>query len=492
VPKPAPFTPVATYLGQKWAGTVRAARNQTTGELRGTLTAMEFGSSAVHRFDRRWDRAGHLLAEQEFFSGGLWFSIANVWSGDQLVSSRYVDTVNGTGQTDFAWFYDQGRLDHLTATHAAEVSSAQVIYDSDGRITQIARSIDGKPWATQRWTYDGKRLAGNSTELVTATYSTDLLPSDDLAPLVTASSQLEWDAALPQPNGSCARLPHAFSYGYPVADGVYGLGWAVGDRPNGIDADSGFSAAYDSGLDRWFGHDRVESLQFRLPWTAPSVRSDLVYDAEGRMVSETLTTSDHFADSSRTRSFADNGLATDRRVLRRIFEQKDTTLTTELNFTLDSDGRLLTRTYTINGVLVGRHLSSYTDGELTLHSVATQTLGDDLSAAKLPKDLPAPIVHARHLSGPGNTTVELLRDGVTVETRLRDKDGRILSRVFPFSNHEQYSYSADGNLMSFSSAWSTDADLALSYDLAADGRLLVRRWAYTTTHDSDIFSYVCH
>ena len=49
---------------------------------------------------------------------------------------------------------------------------------------------------------------------------------------------------------------------------VYAAGQdANGDGvPDGIDTDYGFGGVYDTGIDRWFGHDRVEAYVFFQPW----------------------------------------------------------------------------------------------------------------------------------------------------------------------------------------------------------------------------------
>ncbi len=507
MPAPKPYA-ASHFSGEKWAGMVRAARNQTTGALRATLIAMQFGSSAVQRYERRFDAEGHLLKDQQYFNNALWFTTTNTWDGDHLVASQFIDSINGTGQTDYAFTFTAAYLQSATATHLGHVQTAKLTYER-GRVVSAVRTIDGQPRSTQTWTFTDGRLARNSTELVLATADGSLEPDgtlqpdgDDLEPLLIASTQPQWNAARPAPTAGCTPLPHSLYYGYPTADEVYGLGWPVGDRPIGIDADYGFGPAYDSGMDRWYGHDRVEGIHFQLPSlgsSAKSVHVDLDYDVRGRMVSEKLSSSDISVASIRTRTFDGDSVAP--RTDTRAFTRDGHTLTTALTFTFDN-GRLAVRTYTMNGVLVGQHTSSYRDGQLFQNAIVTQPIhsgvGQDDSALEPDNlhtlgDLPAPIVHQRAISDAG-ATVTLLRNEEVTEVRTRDSDQRVVSRLSSRSkSEERFSYQPSGELLSYSTSWSVNMppDLLLSYQVTSDNRLVSRHWVYTSTADTDDFAYFC-
>lgn len=301
------------------------------------------------------------------------------------------------------------------------------------------------------------------------------------------------------PSRRLHALPHAFGYGYPASDGVYQLGWPVGDRPNGLDADYGFGPAYDVGLDRWFGHDRVEGI-WTHSWSAPREEVTLDYDAQGRMVREVSTTDGVdgvLATAVRTRAFEGDRLTSDTRVL----ERGETKLTTELRFTYDAAGRLSQRDYTMNGVHVARHGWTYAaGGEIARHSIAAHRLfpaGLDEpgvipdALATLPEALPPAIVHERDYAADG--TVTLRREGVVLETRLRDAAGRIVSRRHPPSGEERFAYEASGELRSYGSYPEPQGQpvMALAYE-RKDGRLVARHWAYASNRaDTDRFAYLC-
>jgi hypothetical protein len=499
VPAPAPFSVPTEYGGEKWTGMVQAARHADTGEIRATLTAMPYGSSAVQVFQRRFDAAGRLLEERHSFGGSPWFTTVNTWEGDHLVASRFLDTVNSTGETDYVWSYADGRLTRATVMQLDSGRSAVVDFTWEGdRLASAVRTVDGMVWARQTWTWSDDRLVQSSTEVVPELSSLVYdLSADDLEPLIAASSHLDWQASRPEPAaaGACAALPHALGYGYPVADGAYHLGWPVGDRPAGIDMDYGFGPAYDSGMERWFGHDGVEYYSFHLPWSAPSLTVVVDYDRDGRMTSETLSSSDDSVSWVRTRTLAGQRVERDRRVL----EFAGQTLTTELGFAWDEAGDLVERTYVMNDKAIGLHEWSYARGQVTRHAIAEHRLtrpewsvplSEQLGA--LPADLPAPVVHERRISADG-LTVEILREAELTETRRLDDAGRVLSRLYPPSSLETYAWEASGDLRSYSSDYEMDTvpDLRLSWERAEDGRLLAREWAYPHVSDRDQFSYAC-
>lgn len=505
-PPPKPFSPPDAYQGEQWTGTVRAERHEKTGELRATLLAMQYGSTALRRFERRYDAAGHLLEDRHYFNSSLWFSTTNSWQGDRLISSRYVDSINGSGTTNATWSYAGGRLASLKVTHedSGRVAAAAFSYDSKGRLGAVERTVDAQPCSRQSWTYgDDGRLMQSGMEVIPEPRknASGLLGADDLEPLLAASHQLEWAAANPRPAqaGACTPLPHAFGYGYPASDGVYQLGWPVGDRPNGIDADYGFGPAYDVGLDRWFGHDRVEGI-WNQSWSAPRYRVTIDYDERGRMVHEASTTEGAdgvMATALRKRAFSGDQLISDTRVI----ERAETMLTTELRFSYDDAGRLLQRDYTMNGVQIAQHSWAYAGGEIARHSIATHRLfpnGLDEpgvipdALATLPKELPLALVHERDTAADGRT-VTLRREGVILETRVLDAAGRIVSRRYPPSGEERFSYEASGELRSYGSYPEPKAEavMALSYE-RKDGRLVARHWAYAPNRsDTDRFDYLC-
>lgn len=506
-PPPKPFSPPDAYQGEQWTGTVRAERHEKSGELRATLLAMQYGSTALRRFERRYDAAGHLLEDRHYFGSSLWFSTTNSWQGDRLISSRLVDSINGSGTTNAAWSYlADGRLARLTVTHedSGRVAAAAFSYDDQGRLASVERTLDGQVWSRQSWTHGQEgRLLQSAMELIPEPYkkANGLLGADDLEPLLAASNQLEWVAASPRPAqaGACTPLPHAFGYGYPASDGVYQLGWPVGDRPNGIDADYGFGPAYDVGIDRWFGHDRVEGI-WNQSWSASSYRVTIDYDERGRMVHEASSTDGAdgvMATAVRKRAFAGDQLISDTRVI----DRTETSLTTELRFSYDEVGKLVQRDYTMNGKQVARHVWVYEGGEIARHSVATHRLfpsGLDEpgvipeSLATLPKELPPAIVHERDVAADGRT-VTLRREGVIFETRVVDAAGRIVSRRYPPSGEERFSYEVSGELRSYGSYPEPKAEpvMALSYE-RKDGRLVARHWAYAPNRsDTDRFNYLC-
>ena len=499
-PAPAAFTPSTDPSGVQWTGMVSAARHETTGALRATLTAMEYGSSALRVYERTWDASGHLLLDRESFGGAIWFATTNTWDGDHLVASRFNDYINGTGETDMAWTWDGDHLARVTTTHldSRVAAQADITVDAAGRPTAITRTVAGEVWATQAWTYDGDHLVSSATEVVPALLQQvyPIRGADDLEPLLAASTQLEWAAALPVANadGTCARAPHAVGYGYPERDGVYHLGWAVGDRPSGIDADYGFGPAYDSGMDRWFGHDRVEGAAWQPAWDAPRVRVEVAYDADGRMTTETMTTSDDSSGYVRTRTFDGVRVASDTRV----YQHGADTLTTVLTFTHDDDDRVTERRYTMNNVPVGRHTWTYAGDRVASHGIAEHDVGDPFVGAGIVPDalaglgaLPSPIFHERRASSDGRT-IEIVRAGEVSETRTLDDAGRLARRAWSFGGFETFAYEATGALREYVQDWEDDAAADLRLALERDGdRLLAREWSYTTTGDRDDFTWAC-
>ncbi|MCC6748033.1 MAG: hypothetical protein IT371_10270 [Deltaproteobacteria bacterium] len=504
-PPPMAFSRPGDLEGERWAGTIRAKRHATTGELHVTVLAMEYGSTAARRLERRFDRAGHLLEDRYHFGGALWFTWTNTWDGARLVASRFVDGINRTGVTERRWSYRGDRLVRSTVTHrdSGRVGSADFTYDAAGRLTAVERAVDGARWARQEWVYaaDG-RLQQSRTELAPKLYQEGgaLRGSDDLEPLVAAFHQREWTAARPErpAAGGCATLPHAMSYGYPEADGVYALGWPVGDRPAGLDGDYGFGPAYDTGIDRWFGHDRVEGMAWHPVWDAPVLRAELAYDVLGRMVAERLSGSDGSVTYERTRALDGERVASDVRLLHRDGQR----LVTALTFVYDRDGRLVTRAYRMNGVLVAQHGWAYEGAEVSRHTIARHAIAsrptDGVGAipeglGQLPATLPPPVLHERRFSA-GGRRIAIYRNGNLLEERTRDAAGRILSRLYPPGSLHAFSYDATGELASYYSGAPADATHAmrLSYERAPDGRLLARHWGYYAGRsDTDRFTYLC-
>lgn len=496
------FARAWTTNGVYYTGMVAAARHETSGAIRATLTAMEYGSSALRVFERTWDGAGHLTFDRESFGGAVWFTTTHTWDGDHLVASRFVDTVNGTGETDVAWAWTGDTLARATTTHldSGTVGEATFTHDADGRPTAVTRTIGGETWATQTWTYDGDRLIGSSTEIAPA-HLPDVYgvrDADDLEPLLAASTQRDWAAATPvaSADGTCARAPHAVGYGYPERDGAYHLGWAVGDRPGGIDVDYGFGPAYDTGIDRWFGHDRVEGASWQPAWDAPRVRVAVAYDADGRMTTEALTTADTSIAYTRTRTFDGARLSSDVRVVERGAD----VVTTTLAFTYDAEDHITERRYTMNNVPVGRHTWTYAGDRVASHGIAQHDVGDPFVGAGTAPDgldalgpLPSPIFHERRASADGRT-IELVRAGEVSETRTLDDAGRLVRRTWPLGGHEAFAYEADGALRSYEQDWEDDAtaDLRLTYERADDGRLVARTWRYSeASADRDTFTWSC-
>lgn len=492
-PAPAAFTYRQEPLGEPWIGMVRAERNDITGELRATLTAMTYGSSALRRFDRRWDRAGHLLGERESWSGMPWFAIDNTWDGDRLVASRYLDTVNGTGETTSRWSYDGARLTAAIARHAdsGAESDARLWYDDAGHLTELVRTLGEVPWARQTWSYAGDAVIGATTELHPQVDADARLVAgaDDLTPMTSAGAQGEWDAAagLVATAAGCAQLPHGLQYGYPEADGAYALGWAVGDRPGGIDGDYGFGNVYDTGLDRWFGHDRVEAYTFRQPWSEATVRSAQTFDRAGRMVVEHVATDDGTLAAARSRAFAGATLVSDQRTLHR----DGATLVSVLRFEHDGGGRLTARTYQLDGALAARHRWRYDGDAVVGHDIETAGLrfGEPGFALTIPDlaslaPLAAPIVHER-LGAGGDE--RWLRDGRLVSSRGLDEHGRVVWRQLDDDDRESFAYDDDGGLRSYA-----HGGMTLAYQHDAAGRLIARTWSYGEAGgDRDQFSYTC-
>lgn len=497
-PAPAAFTWRNEPLGEQWTGMVQAERNQTTGAVRATLIASQFGSGAVRRFERRWDRDGHLIGENESFGGQLWSTTTNTWDGDRLIGSSHLDRINRTGTTDYAWTWSGDRLTSATAVDATTGTraAAQLAYDGAGHLISIDRTLGDQPWARQTWSYAGDALVRATTELHPSTDQDArlLADADTLVPVAHAAAQNEWDQAdgLVATAAGCVPLPHGLQYGYPEADQVYALGWTVGDRPDGIDGDYGFGNVYDVGLDRWFGHDRVEAYTFLSPFEVAAVTGELGFDEHGRMIVEHLATADGTLDSVRSRDFDGARLVGDHRILRRDGD----TMTTALGFEHDEAGRVVARSYAIDGGLAGRHAWSYGSAGVrhTIESLAfapwpepgrSFTIPD---RSLLPSTLGAPVVYDRTIAGTAETW---RRDDAVLETRRRDGAGRVTERRLGDS-YEHFAYDAAGELVAYDTGYEPTPSSSLSYQRDASGRLLSRSWSYAPNDsDTDVFSYVC-
>ena len=164
-----------------------------------------------------------------------------------------------------------------------------------------------------------------------------------------------WVDALPEVRKGCRTVPSAIGHGYPEADYAQDGDWRDADADAAADQQGygsgyyGYGYGYNGGT--WSGHGGAGSNWDALALTSPnkSAHFAIVYDAQGRMVAESLVVEPVHAASKtprhllRKRSFASGGLGTDRVFLAAGLEVR------ALQFLRDAQGHLIRRELTVLG-----------------------------------------------------------------------------------------------------------------------------------------------
>ncbi|MGM0575330.1 MAG: hypothetical protein ACQEXJ_06340 [Myxococcota bacterium] len=471
-------------------GVVEAWRLQD-GSLEAVLVTRRESSNATERLERRWDADGRLLEERHWWDDSLWRELTQTWDGDRLVGATVVDHVNGTGAWEYAWQYGDARLLSATLAHEGETASVTWEYDDQGRPLHVERRVDDEVWLEQSWSWDeaasGLGVLAERTSSWRTGLSSNIRALDDHQPRhASPLAPAPWTGSLPREVGSCERVPTAILHGYPEAEGVWDLGWPVGERPHGIGFDYGYQGyAYNYGDDAWFGHGGVGGAG---DLREPSRRGEttITYDAGERFAGAETTWLDEdgevVGEAIRTRTLDGDRVVEDR--LERTIAGGEP-LVTAFAFAWDAEGRLAERSYRYEGAELARHTWAWdAQDRIIAHGIRWHGLSEGAAAAlaqewfhegwgvDVPSDLPAapPLVatHERVWSDDGNevtwqrvdgptgdvsvfrsVTTEPGPDGLVVETATGgavtrttfDPEGRRLSQVTEHGNGETWTWS---------------------------------------------------
>ncbi len=336
---------------------------------------------------RRFDSAGHIeLHESKSISGYGSVktvhvsSVEQTWSGGRLVERRDSSSWGGNS-AHTKWTYDAaGRM--VTVVHASGATDAVVAradwsYDAAGRPVRVERRAHDKLTMLETWTWaaDG-RLIRRTAELHPGKgYAGNKLDSYDAPTGSTGSgtcygcgggvygggsNAVAWADAMPAARDGCQPVPTAIGHGYPEADYAFGGDWSTAGQEDGGDVygygygyEYGYGYGYGSGSGgaTWYGHGGAgsnwDALAVNVPHT--SARFDIRYDAQGRMIAETLEVEPTDPKSKaprkviRQREFSGHSLDTDRVIMANGLEVR------ALRFLRDADGRVARRELTVTG-----------------------------------------------------------------------------------------------------------------------------------------------